>query len=120
MKAYVISDKGGYLDYVLVVFAETKGKAISSALGTEEFPKYDWNFTDLRARRIPELDKAYRGRWRMDWDDDEDRLAFVRDAHCYCNDDCFDPDDCVSCVGKEYCSRYEEYLEEEQEGDGNV
>ena len=117
MKAYEVSDKNGYADYALVVFAESRGKAIYSAIGTDEFPKYEWDFTELRARRIPVLDKAYRGNWRMDWCNDADRLAFVRDAGYYCNDDCFDPDDCEQCAGKDYCSRYEEYLEEDDEYD---
>lgn len=114
MKAYRISDKEGYSDYIIIAFAETRGKAISSAIGTDEFPKYEWDFTELRARRVPALDNAYHGNWRMEWDDDIDRLAMVRDAGYYCDDDAFDPDDCNQCVGKEYCSRYEEYLEEER------
>jgi len=114
MKAYEITDKNGYSDYSIVVFAESRGKAISSAIGTDEFPKYEWDFTELRARRMKVLDGAYRGRWRMEWDNDEDRLAFVRDAGYYCNEDCFDPDDCERCVGKEYCTRYAEYTDEEE------
>ena len=115
MKAYEVSDKQLYSDYAVIVFAETRGKAISSAIGTDEFPKYEWNFTELRAKRMPELDKAYRGAWRIEWDNDADRLALVRDAGYYCNDDAFDTDECERCAGKEYCSRYEEYLEEENE-----
>lgn len=117
MKAYVISDKDGYSEYLLVVFAESRGKAIRAAIGTEEFPTYDWEFTELRARRIPVLDTAYRGEFRMDWYNDADRLAIVKDAGFYCDDDYFDPDDCERCVGKDYCTRYEEYLEEEKEED---
>ena len=112
MKAYEIYDNGRYSDYTVIVFAESRGKAISYAIGTDEFPKYDWEFTELRARRIPELDKAYRGAWRMEWDNDDDRLALVRDAGCCCGEDAFYPEDCEQCVGKEYCSRYEEYMEE--------
>ena len=115
MKAYEVSDIHGYSDWTVIVFAETRGKAIASAIGTYEFPKYDWDFTELRAKRVPALDKAYRGNSRMEWDDDADRLVLVRDAGCYCDEDAFDPDDCERCVGKEYCSRYKEYLEEEKE-----
>ena len=57
MKAYEIYDKKRYADYAVIVFAETRGKAIASAIGTDEFPKYDWDFTELRATRIPKLDK---------------------------------------------------------------
>ena len=52
-----------------------------------------------------------------DWDDPNDRLAMVRDGGYYCNEDAFYPDDCAECSGKDYCSRYEEYLEEEIETD---
>ena len=112
MKAYEVTDKEGYSEYSLVVFAESRGKAIYSAIGTDEFPKYEYDFTQLRARRISCLDNAYRGKWCMDWDDEEDRLAMVRDAGWYCGEDAFDPDDCDRCVAKEYCTRYEEYTEE--------
>lgn len=115
MKAWYVMDKYGYAEYAVIVFAETKGKAVSLAIGTEEFPKYDWDFTELRARRKPALDGAYRGSWRMEWDNDEDRLAMVRLCGFHCDDDAFDPDDCVNCVAKDDCSKYEEYLEEEKE-----
>lgn len=115
MKAYNVSDREGYSDYAVIVFAETRGKAIASALGTEEFPYCDWDFTQLSARREPVLDGSYRGAWRMEWDNDADRLAMVKLAGYYCNDDAFDPDECERCSGKDYCSRYEEYLEEEKE-----
>ena len=118
MKAYVVSDRQGYVEYTVVVFAESRGKAIVAALGTDEFPYEDWSYTELRAIREPELDKYYQGRQRMDWDDPDDRLAMVRDGGYYCNEDAFYPDDCAKCRGKDYCSRYEEYLEEEAETDG--
>lgn len=115
MKAWYVTDRKGYSDYAVIVFAETRGKAIASALGTDEFPRFDWDFTELLARREPALDGAYRGAWRMEWDNDADRLAMVKWGGYYCNDDAFDPDECERCSGKDYCSRYEEYLEEEKE-----
>ena len=115
MKAYVVSDREGYAEYVIVVFAESRGKAMPYALGTDEFQTCDWDFTQLRATRIPSLDKYYRGKWRMEWDDDEDCLAMVKDAGFYCAEDVFDPDFCERCAGKEYGTRYEEYLEEREE-----
>ncbi len=110
MKAYVVSDRQGYEDYIVITFAESRGKAIAAALGTNEFSFGDWSYTELRAIRRPDLDKYYRGHTQMDWDDPEDRLAMVKDGGYYCNDDSFDPDECEKCSGKEYCSRYEEYL----------
>lgn len=115
VKAYQIIDREGYADYSCIVFAETRGKAISLALGTDEFPKHDWDFTQLKAYRIPALDKAYRGTWYMDWYNEEDRLALVKEAGYMCDEDSFDPDECERCCAKEYCSRYEEYLEEYHE-----
>lgn len=115
MKAYVIKDRTGYCEYVLVVFAETRGKAISIALGTDEFPRCDYDFTQLKATRIHVLDKAYRGKMWMDWDDPIDRLALVRDVGFHCNEDSFYPDECKRCAAKDYCSRYEEYLDEESD-----
>ena len=115
MKAWYVMDKNGYAEYAVIVFAETKGKAVSLAIGTEEFPKYDWDFTELRARREPALDGAYRGAWRMEWDNDADRLAMVKWGGYYCGDDVFDPDDCVRCVAKDCCSKYADYLEEEED-----
>lgn len=114
MKAWYISDRKGYCDYAIIVFAETRGKAIYSAIGTEEFEKYEWSFTELRAIRKPAFDKYYRNSWRMDWCNAEDRIAMIKEGFC-CDDDSFDPDECELCEGKEYCTRYEEYLEEEKE-----
>lgn len=115
MKAWYVTDRGGYSDYSVIVFAKTRGKAISSVIGTDEFPKYDWSFTELSARRKPALDSAYRGNWRMEWDNDADRLAMVKLCGFRCDDDYFDPDECEHCVAKDECSKYEEYLEEEKE-----
>lgn len=114
MKAYVVSDREGYSEWTVVVFAESRGKAIAAALGTDEFPSGDWSYTELRAIRKPELDKHYRGNFCMEWDNPDDRLAMVRDGGSYCNEDAFDPDDCTKCSGKDYCSRYEEYLDEKE------
>lgn len=118
MKAYQISDREGYCDYSCIVFAETRGKAISLALGTDEFPKHEWDYTQLKAIRIPALDKCYRGRWYMDWGNDEDRIDLVKEAGYCCDDDAFDPDECDLCVAKEWCDRYEEYKEEMENDDG--
>ena len=117
MKAWCVTDREGYSDYSVIVFAETRGKAIARALGTDEFPERDWEFTELIARRKPVLDSSYRGLSEMDWDNDSDRLAMVRFGGYRCDDDSFDPDDCKKCAGKDYCGRYEEYLEEDKEGE---
>ena len=116
MKAYKVYDRNAYSEFVVIAFAETRGKAIVNALGTDEFPYGDWDYTEMRAKRCPELDKYYRGAYRMDWDDPGDRLAMIKEAGFYCDEDSFDPDECEKCAGKEYCSQYDEYVEE-QDGD---
>jgi len=118
MKAYAVNDREGYSEFIVVVFAESRGKAIVAALSTDEFPSGDWSYTELRAIRKPEFDKCYRGNWRMEWDNPDDRLAMVRDGGYCCDEDSFNPDDCMKCSGKDYCSRYKEYLDEEIETDG--
>lgn len=113
MKAYKVYDRMGYSWYSVVVFAETAGMAKALALETDTFPSSDWDFTELSARRVPSLDKYYHGDWEMDWYKDEDRLALIKEAGYQCDDDSFEADECEKCVGKEFCSRYEEYVEEE-------
>lgn len=115
MKAYIIHDKDWYIPYAEVVFAETRGKAIAYALGLESFE--DFQYTDLRARRESVLDKYYRGRWHMEWDDMEDRFILVKALDLYCDDDYFDPDECRTCSAKDICSKYADYQKEEQGGE---
>lgn len=114
MKAYKVYDRIGYSCYSVVVFAESPGKAKVIALGTDEFPSSDWDFTDLSARRIPELDKYYRGNSEMDWYNDDDRIALITEAGYQCDEDSFDPEECEKCIGKDYCSRYTDYLDEKE------
>lgn len=117
IKAYEVFDREHYADYSIIVFAESRGKAVSYAIGTDEFPKYEWDFTQLTAKRMSAFDKCYNGRWRMDWDNDEDRRSMVEYGY-YCSDDVFDPDMwCETCSAKDICARYQEYLEEEAEYD---
>lgn len=110
MKAYKAFNE--FTGYGTVVFAENTGQAKCILLGTWEFEGFD--YIELRVRRAPELDSEYRGHSEMDWEDDLDRLALVKNGWS-CHDDCFDPDDCERCTGRDYCDRYEEYLEEADE-----
>ena len=104
MKAYIIHDLKGYADYSTVVFAETSGKAKAIAITTDAFNDYE--FTEISARRIPKLDKYYRGLDEMDWFDDADRIALVRDGKFHC----FEVSECKNCPAKEYCD-YNEVAE---------
>ena len=106
MKAYIITDLKGYADYSTVVFAETSGKAKAIAITTDAFNDYE--FTEISARRVPKLDKYYRGLDEMDWFDPNDRVALVRDANFSCSyeyelTDC----ECESCPAKQWCDRCE-------------
>ena len=103
-----------YEGYSTVVFAETAGKARYVAMNSDTLGE-DLTFKDVRVRRIPVLDGCYKGRREMDWFDPDDRLAMVKEAGYRCDDDGFDPDECVTCSSKEYCSRYEDYKEESEE-----
>ena len=114
LKAYKVSDRMGYSSYSEIVFADTPGKAKSLALNTDEFCRSDWDYTELKAKRVPELDNAYRGRWCMDWDDMDDRVAMVKKAGFRCDPDYAELDWCKDCRAKDWCEQYEYMMEEEK------
>ena len=115
MKAYMVTDRKGYSDYSVIVFAETPGKAVTAALGTDEFPYHDWDFTELKALRRPALDSAYRGCDFMDWDNATDRIAMVKEAGFTCDPDSVTLAECNTCPAREWCSEYEYLMEEAEE-----
>ena len=45
------------------------------------------------------LDKYYRGKKEMDWYDDADRIAMVKDGKFHC----FEDAECPNCPAKQYC-----------------
>lgn len=105
LKAYIVSDRR-YYDGATVVFAETAGKAKALARFTDTCE--DIEFTDVSARRAPALDKAYRDHWEMDWFNDQDRIAMVRDAGFWCDLSELGPEDlnCAECPARQWCERY--------------
>ena len=105
MKAYIITDLKGYADYSTVVFAETSGKAKAIAIHTDSFEDYE--FTEISARRVPKLDKYYRGLDEMDWLDDADRIAMVKECGFSCDPECWEEEDCERCSAKQWCDRAE-------------
>ena len=109
MKAYDIRNKyDGFI--VEVIFAETAGKAKSYALQYCESCE-ESDFCDLNAKRNPQIDKYYTGgKRKMDWCNQKDRLALVKECDFVCDDECFDSKECEKCIAKKYCGRYEEYL----------
>ena len=105
MKAYKITDIKGYCCFATIVFAETRNQAKYIAIHTDSF--HDYEYTEIRAVRIPKLDKYYRGLSEMDWENDQDRIAMVKDGNFTCSDEYFEEDDCDDCPAKQWCDRYE-------------
>ena len=105
MKAYIISDLKGYCEYSTIVFAESRGKAKATAICTDSFNEYD--YTEISARRVPKLDKYYRGEDEMDWYNTEDRIAMVKDGGFSCDPECWEEEDCLECPAWQWCDRCE-------------
>lgn len=110
MKAWSVTDEDEYM-FSTIVFAETRGKARVIAQRTDACEDVD--FTRIRAIREPQLDKYYRGLPEMDWSDEDDRIAMVRDGGFSCS---YEVDvtlkDCEECPAHEWCERYERMADE--------
>ena len=110
MKAWLVREKDEFC--ATVVFAETRGKARALALCTDACE--DANFCDIEVSRKPNLDKYYKeGKKEMDWDNDSDRIALVKECGFYC--EYFDMGECEDCPAKEYCCEYELRKEESED-----
>ena len=105
MKAWIIHDTYYYNPYSIVVFAETRGKAIVNALGEPEFSGAE--YIELRATRFPDADGRYDGHSRLDWDDSEDRYFLVNHGW-QCDEDYLDDDNCADCVANDICEYYKD------------
>lgn len=88
--------------YSEIVFANTPGQA--RALGLTSDATEGCEFTDIGVRRVPALDKFYKGRSRMEWYDDDDRIALVRFGGFHC-EDC---DELERCPAHEWCDTFSE------------
>lgn len=98
MKAWIVREKDEFCE--TVVFAETRGKARSIAMQTEICEGAD--FCNIEVRRIPQMDKYYKeGKTEMDWCDDNDRIALVKECGFYCED--IESCKCDECPAKIYC-----------------
>ena len=87
-----------------IVFAETRGKARSVAMHTDACE--DVSFIEIYIRRVPQMDKYYRGLSEMDWFDPDDRIAMVRDAGFSCTYELDKSDlDCDKCPACKWCDR---------------
>lgn len=110
MKAYTATDRNGDEGISLVVFAENAGKAKAYVAGTDEF--CDYGFTGIRVNRCKALDRFYRGKREMDWNDDDDRVAMVRYANFECCYEVWHPDcEHGACPAQQWCGRYENMTE---------
>ena len=97
------------MEYGDVVFAETRNKARFLAIeicdGFE-----DLEYVDVHARRLPKADNQCKGRNKMDWYNDEDRLFLAKEYGFWCGG-YIEPDDCKCCCANQYCEEYKIYKE---------
>ena len=93
-----------------VVFADTRGKARMYLKELDTFDNY--RYIDISPRREKELDYLdHEDGYVMDWNKEEDKIALVKNIGVYCLYS--DKDECKECYVREWCSKYEEYEEEE-------
>ena len=113
MKAWKVWDGKSNEDWTTVVFAETRSKAHKLAMSTDTCEYAEW--IDVRLRRVPVLDDEYRGRWEMDWNIVEDRIALVKKANFICSYEIDDWDcHCELCPATAWCDRYERMHEDDE------
>lgn len=95
-----------------VVFADTRGKARMYLKELDTFDNY--RYIEISPRREKALDYLdHPDGYVMNWFKDEDRISMVRHLGVQC-DDAY-REDCEVCCAQELCSKYEDYLEEEDE-----
>ena len=116
MKAYHVWDEDNDEGYSIVIFAETRSKAKTAARWTDACE--DAEYIRIRAKRLPALDKEYRGREVMDWSNDLDRIALVKQGW-HCHPEYWDPDDCETCPAADWCDLYNDSKEEPGPPDPN-
>lgn len=78
MKAYQITE-GYYADWAFVVFAESANKAKSIGLGLFRYADYDCRYIDIKAERMPLLDRFYKGEEEIDYDNPEVKRILVEE-----------------------------------------
>lgn len=106
MKAWLVRERDS--EFATVVFAETRGKARSIAMQTDACA--DAEFTSIEVSRKPQLDKYYTpGKKEMDWYNDADRIALVKDGGFCCSYEC--GCEFEECPAHQWCDRYEEEKE---------
>lgn len=102
-KAWMVREKNEFA--ATVVFAETRGKAISMAMHTETCEDVD--FVNIEARRLKYADKYYKpGKRELDWYNSADRIAMVKDCGFTCIPDAHCAEECADCPAKEFCDDF--------------
>ena len=100
MKAWQANSE--YSEGLVVVFAETAGKAKQTAMKTEEL--CDEQYTDIRVNRLPKIDRFYKeGKTIVDWNEDEDiQLELVKEYNWHCLYPLVEW--CKVCPSEKYCN----------------
>ena len=106
VKAYIVRTVYDDNPYVTVAFANTPSQAKTNALEDDGLAYEE--YTDLRARRIPELDHLVNGKDTvLDWWNPDQLIPAVK-AGITCLPEDTDTDTCEACPAKQYCKTYEE------------
>lgn len=95
-----------------VVFADTRGKARMYLKELDTFDNY--RYIEISPRREKALDYLnHPDGYVMSFLREEDKIALVKNIGVHC----FDPDknECKECCAMEWCSKYEEFEEEDEE-----
>lgn len=108
MKAYSAWDEKAFDPCSTIIFAENIKEAKKIAMATDTCE--DARFIDIRVKRCKEADSLYKGSSEIDWDDEETRVALVRDFGWSCYDTSWE---CEKCAARQYCRWFEEETEDE-------
>lgn len=106
IKAYMVSQIDSFNS--IVAYAESANKAKSLALLSDQFE--DVEYIDLQAYRLPEGDLEIDKVRLLDFYDPQDRVLLVKKYGFHC--EYVEVDECEKCSAKEYCTFYQEQIEE--------
>ena len=97
---------------MIIVTCRIYPKDIGLPNKEESFIFDNYSYIEISPRREKALDYLdHEDGYVMDWNKEEDKIALVKNIGVYCLDP--DKDECEECCAKEWCSKYEEYEEEE-------
>ena len=95
-----------------VVFADTRGKARMYLKELDTFDNY--RYIEISPRREKSLDYLdHPDGYVMSIAREKDRIALVKNMGVHCLDP--DKDECEKCCVREWCSKYEDYQEEDED-----